>query len=76
MAGEQHVIHVFIERAGGASGGGCKQMPEPSSVGWQTTSLRKPGEDFTLQRSCAPPNRSRQLVNLQVPESKGIDIFV
>jgi hypothetical protein len=75
-AGEQQVVHIFIKRAGGASSGVREPMPKPSRVGGETTAFRKPTENLALQGSSTPPNRGRKVINLQMPESHGVEIFV
>jgi hypothetical protein len=51
-------------------------MSKPSLVSWEATAFCKPAEDLTLQWCSTPPNPVRQIINLQVPESKGIEILV
>jgi hypothetical protein len=75
-ASEQQVVNIFVEGAGGAGSRSSEHMPEPSLIGGEPTALCKPIEDLTLQRCITPPNHSRKLVRMQVPESKGVEVFV
>jgi hypothetical protein len=74
-AGEPEVVHIIILRAGGASSG-VRELPKPSCIGRETTTLRKPTENLALQGSSTPPDRGRKIINLQMPESHGVEIFV
>jgi hypothetical protein len=51
-------------------------MSKPSFVSREAAAFCKPAEDLTLQWCSTPPDPVCQIVNLQVPESKGIEILV
>jgi hypothetical protein len=70
------VVNIFIMRARGASSGVHELMPKPSLIGRETMTFHKPTENLTLQGGSAPPNRGRKIINLQMPESHGVEIFV
>jgi hypothetical protein len=76
VAGHEEVVDVFVKSARRASSGVRESVSEPSLIGGDATSLCKPTEDLALQRCSTPPNPGCQFINLQVPESKGIEILV
>jgi hypothetical protein len=51
-------------------------MSKPSHVSWEAAAFCKPAEDLTLQWCDTPPDPVSEIINLQVPESKGIEILV
>jgi hypothetical protein len=63
-AGQQQVVNILVERAGGVGSRRSKHVPESSLISGESTALCKPTKDLTLQRCITPPNHSRKLVRL------------
>jgi hypothetical protein len=75
-AEQKEVIHVFIQRTGEAGGRVGKVVPEAPLIGWKTLSPSKPAEDLALKGGSTPPNSGRHIIDLQMAESRGIEVFV
>jgi hypothetical protein len=75
-AEQQEVVRIFIEGAGEAGGRIAKVVSEPPLIGWRTPFPSKPAEDLALKRGSTPPNCGRHIIDLQMAESRGIEVFV
>lgn len=73
---EQQVVSIFNGVTGEASGGGGEVVPEPPFVGGEPFSPGKPAENLALEGGRTPPNHSRHIVNLQMPEGMDIETLV
>jgi hypothetical protein len=62
--------------AGKASSSVAELVSETPLVGGETFLPGEPAEDFALEGGSTPPNLSRNLLDLQMPERVGIDTFV
>jgi hypothetical protein len=51
-------------------------VSEAPLIGGKTLFLSKPAEDLALKRGSTPPNCGRHIVDLQMTESRGIEVFV
>jgi hypothetical protein len=70
------VIRIFIKRAGEACGRVAKVVSESPLICRKTLFPSKPAEDLALKRGSTPPNCGRHIVDLQMTESRGIEVFV
>jgi hypothetical protein len=51
-------------------------VSEAPLIGWKSLSSSKPAEDLALKRGNTPPNCGHHIVNLQMTESRGIEVLV